>query len=250
MVWGQERTLVLLISETLRAGQIRGLAQHLDKCLKKLQVWKQALAKPGSGPRNPAGAEKTVRTLRQGQYMEKVLKISYNSSARGENRLQWSVDGEELERLHNEHFGKQVLMTDRHDWTTEEIILAYRGQSHVEEAFRQIKNPDHLAVRPQFHWTNQKVQVHTFVCLLAYLLARLVELEARKAGWRGCLDALLDGLANIRLAMILRPAGRQGGRPRCAWQLEEVEPEMRNIFDKLVPHRTPFMYTSKTGSDD
>jgi len=250
MVWGQERTLVLLISETLRAGQIRGLAQHLDKRLEKLQAWKQALAKPRSGTRSPASAEKTIRALLQGQYLEKVLKISYNPSARGENRLQWGVDEQELQRLHEEQFGKQILMTDRHDWTTAEIILAYRGQSHVEEAFRQLKDRDHLAVRPQFHWTDQKVQVHTFLCLLAYLLARLVELEARKAGWRGGLDALLEELANIRLAMVLRPAGPQGGRPRCAWQLEEAKPETRSIFEKLVPHRTPFMYTTETGVED
>ena len=250
MVWGQERTLVLLISETLRQGQIRGLAQHLDKRLKKLQAWKQALAKPKSGPRSPASADKTIRALRQGQYLEKILKINYNPHARAENRLQWSVDEQELARLHKEEFGKQILMTDRHDWPTEEIILAYRGQSHVEETFRQIKDPDHLAVRPQFHWTDQKVRVHTFLCLLAYLLARLVELEARKVGWRGGLDALLDELANIRLAMVLRSAGAQGGRPRCAWQLEEVAPETRNIFEKLVPHRPPFMYTTETGADD
>jgi len=249
-VWGQERTLVLLISETLRAGQIRGLAQQLEQRLKKLQAWKQALAKPGSGPRSPASAEKIIRALRQGQYLEQILKIDYNARARGQGRLQWSVDEEELRRLHEERFGKQVLMTDRHDWTDAEIILAYRGQSHVEEAFRQLKDPDHLAVRPQFHWTDQKVQVHTFLCLLAYLLARLVELEARQAGWRGGLDALLEELANIRLAMVLQPAGAQGGRPRCAWQLEDVEPETRNIFDKLVPHRAPFMYTTETGVED
>ncbi|MCX7049883.1 MAG: IS1634 family transposase [Candidatus Sumerlaeota bacterium] len=245
MVWGQERTLVLLISETLRAGQIRGLAQHLNQRVAKLQAWKEALAKPRSGARSPASAQKTIQALLKGQHIGKILKIRYRSRARGNKRLDWSVDEKEIQRLHEEQFGKQILMSDRHAWTTEEIIQAYRGQSHVEKTFRQIKDLDHLAVRPQFHWTDQKVRVHTFLCLLAYLLARLVELEARKAGWRDGLDALLNELADIRLAMVLRCAGPQGGRPRCEWQLEEADPEMRSIFGKLVPHAPPFMYTAE-----
>jgi transposase len=243
MIWGQERTLVLLISETLRVGQMRGLEQHLSKRLAKLEAWKQALAKPRSGPRDQASAEKIVQSLLKGQYIDKVLKIGYHGHEQGEKRLEWHVDEEALHWLHEEQFGKQILMTDRHDWTSEEIIQAYHGQSHVEEAFRQLKDPDHLTVRPQFHWTDQKVKVHTFLCLVAFLLARLVELEARKEGWREGLDALMDQLANIRLVMVLQAVGPKGGRPRCHWQLEEADAEIKNIFDKLVPHQAPFMYT-------
>jgi len=29
-------------------------------------------------------------------------------------------------------------------------LLAYRGQSHVEDAFRQLKDDEHMAVRPQY----------------------------------------------------------------------------------------------------
>jgi hypothetical protein len=29
-------------------------------------------------------------------------------------------------------FGERLLITDQHDWTTEEIILAYRGQSRAD----------------------------------------------------------------------------------------------------------------------
>jgi transposase len=246
-VWGRERTLVLLVSERLRQGQIRGLAQHLDQRLAQLRAWQQTLAKPGSGPRTAAHARKTIEALLQGQYIKRVLKIRYHARAHGAKRLEWTLDEDALRQLHEEHFGKQILMTDRHDWTTEEIVQAYRGQSHIEEAFRQIKDPEHLAVRPQYHWTDQKVRVHTFVCLLAYLLARLVEMEARRAGWNGGMDALLDDLGQVRLAMVLQAAGPEGGRPRCHWQLEEADSKTQDLFAKLVPHAPPFMYTPGAG---
>jgi transposase len=81
-------------------------------------------------------------------------------------------------------FGKRMLITDRHDWSDEEIVLAYRGQSQAEGTFRQLKDTEHLAVRPQYHWTDQKVHVHTFICLLGLLLARVIEYEARRLGYR------------------------------------------------------------------
>jgi len=75
-----------------------------------------------------------------------------------------------------------VLVTDRHDWSTAEIIRAYHGQSAVEALFAHLKDPVHLALRPQHHWTDQKLHVHVFTCVLGLLLASLLHLRARRAG--------------------------------------------------------------------
>ena len=83
-----------------------------------------------------------------------------------------------MEQLETEVFGTRLLSTDQHDGTTEAIILAYRGPSQAEAVFRQLKDVDHLAARPQYHWTDQKIRVHTFIGLLALLLCRLVERES------------------------------------------------------------------------
>lgn len=40
---------------------------------------------------------------------------------------------------------------------------AYYGQSMIEHAF---KNHYHIALRPQYHWTDQKIEVHFFICVL------------------------------------------------------------------------------------
>jgi hypothetical protein len=34
------------------------------------------------------------------------------------------------------------------------------------------------------------------------------------------------------------------GRPRCAWQLEEADPESLRFFKTLVPPKPPFVYTA------
>ena len=32
----------------------------------------------------------------------------------------------------------------------------------------QMKDTKHLTVRPLFHWTDQKIKIHLFTCVLAY----------------------------------------------------------------------------------
>jgi len=243
-IWGAERTVVLFISEQLRKGQIRGLEQHLTKRLKALAQWKEQLANPRSGPRSEEAAAKRIDELLNGQFLRKVLRVEYDPKHHGAERLQYWIDEDEQLHLYTEVFGKRIVVTDRHDWSTEDILLAYRGQSQIEAVFRQCKDGEHFAVRPQYHWTDHKIHVHAFICLLALLLARMVEREAREI--QSCprsLSALLETLANIRLAMVLRPSGKKGGRPRAEWQLEEADDHTARLFRALVPNRPPFVYT-------
>jgi transposase len=60
-----------------------------------------------------------------------------------------------------------VLITGHSQRTTARIVEAYRGQSRVEAAFRDLKDPSMLATRPQFHWTDQKLHVHALMCVTA-----------------------------------------------------------------------------------
>jgi transposase len=242
-IWGKPRTVLLFISETLRQGQIRGLIQHLKKATQALERWKTQLAKPRSGPRTPEAAKRQIQTRLSAQHLNRVLKVNYDPTQAGAARLHYEIDQAALERLANELYGKRFLITDRTDWSDEQILLAYRGQSEVEEAFRQLKDDEHMAVRPQYHWTDQKICVHTFCCLLALLLGRFIEFRARQLHYTPGLSGLLDLLATVRLAMVLRPAGNQGGRPRCEWTLEQTEPEALRLFRHLVPAQPPFVYT-------
>lgn len=242
-IWGAERTVVLFVSEKLRAGQIRGLQQHLSKRLKALAQWKEQLAKPRSGPRSPQSARKRIDELLSGQHIGKVLRIEFHHDRQGTDRLEYWVDEEARTRLETEIFGRRIVVTDRNDWSTEDILLAYRGQSDVEAVFRQLKDDEHLALRPQYHWTDQKIHVHAFICLLALLLARVVDREARALGRHEGLSGLLDLLSSVRLAMVLRPSGEKGGRPRAQWQLEVADDEVAELYRALVPNSSPFVYT-------
>jgi len=246
-IWDRERTAILFISEKLKEGQIRGLEQHLQKSLGKLNEWKEALKKKNSGARSKASSQKKIASLLQAQYLKDILHISYNSRKKGPERLSWSIDRVESLRIEEEVFGKRLLITNRHDWSTEEIIKGYHGQSDVEETFRQSKDYEHFAVRPQFHWTDQKIKVHVFICLLSLVLGRILELRACQLGRKESLSKLMDRLAKIRLALVVGSSDKKKKTSKAFWVLENSDKNLLDFFHSLVPQNAPFVYTRSFG---
>jgi transposase len=242
-VWGTERTVVLYLSETLRAGQRRGLDQALVRAQKALSAWKERLEKKRSGSRSSRTADRRIDRILSAQFLKQILTITYDGSKTGAHRLHWVINQDAYRHLCDDYFGKRILITNRETWSTEEIIAAYRGQSQVENTFKQVKDDEHFAIRPQFHWTDQKIHVHAFICLVALLLGRVIEQQARKLGRTQSLSRMMDELDTIRLAMILTPSGKRAGRPRCQWMLEQTETTTMALFTSLVPDSPPFVYT-------
>lgn len=227
-LWGQERTLVVLRSERLRQGQLRGLHQQLSKRLRALSALTAEVEAPRGGRGTRRGLERQVDEILRGQHMRRLLQVEITQRSDGRWRLAAAVDAEEYRRLTQERFGLRIVMTDRDELSTAEIILAYRGQSGAERAFRDMKDPEGCALRPQYHWTDQKLQVHAFCCVMAFLLLKLVERQARHAGLRArSLRTLLRRLAGIREVMVIEPGPR--GRPRVRRQLEDLDPPAERL---------------------
>ncbi len=140
-----------------------------------------------------------------------------------------AVNAAEYRRLTDEQFGLRVLMTDRAELSTAELITAYRGQSRAERSFRELKDSETCAIRPQYHCTDQKLQVHAFCCVVGYLLLKLLERRARQAGLPiRSPRALLRRLQAIREVTLIEPSPRRG-RPRVRRQLEELSPEAERL---------------------
>lgn len=52
-------------------------------------------------------------------------------------------------------------------FSAEEAVSVYKGLSRVEQAFRSLKSVD-LKIRPIYHWLEDRVRAHVFLCMLAY----------------------------------------------------------------------------------
>lgn len=231
MIWDEDRTVVVVVSERLRAGQLRGIKQHLASATQWLNELAATLQR-GKQRRDRAAIERDIeRRLMGRQFLSQVLRVQLNGQVRN-LRLSYEVDQVALEALARDWLGRLVLVTDRHDWSTAEIIRTYRGQSQVEAVFEHLKDPVHVMLRPQYHWTDQKLHVHVFTCVIAYMLGRLLLLKTQRAiGYARSMARLIDSLAEVRQAQVLRFAGKKG--LRVSVQLEEIDGETMKLARTL-----------------
>ena len=231
-IWGSERTVVVLISERLKAGQLRGVYQELDRKKARLRELQRSLANPKAKRRTREELETKVDALLKGQYMAGLIRYWLEDREEGRFTLRYRTSRKALDDL-EDRLGFRILMTDRHGWSTAEIIRAYYSQSAVEHAFRALKDPRHLAARPQFHWTDQKVRIHFFTCVLGYQLSALLRQTAmRQCGFAGTAGSLLEALSNIRLATLVEATGKSG-KPKATYQLEALEPQEKALVEAL-----------------
>jgi transposase len=227
MIAGSKREVVVVFSPKLHAGQLRGLHQTLAKSWREFEEM-------GSFVRtNAEAAKRKLEKLRKRQYLRSLFCYRIDREGTGPITVCTWSSWLEYQRLDQRYFGLRVLITDRAEWTTAQIIEAYRGQSKVEAAFRDLKDPRMLATRPQFHWTDHKLHVHAFVCVMAYLLVTLLHRRAQqKAAFDGGPRRLLAELAELRCCRLIDMTGRKG-RPRVRSQLEETGEELRALAETL-----------------
>jgi transposase len=125
--------------------------------------------------------------------------------------LAWRLDHDALRALTERWLGRTLLITDRSDLSARDVIGAYHTLSPIEETFRNMKNVHFLSFKPAWHWTDQKLKVHAFYCVLALTLSTIAHKVVTEAGIDLSLPALLKELSAIREVAIVYPSGRGGG---------------------------------------
>ena len=125
--------------------------QSLAKKEKSLKELQGALSNPRGKKRNKEELEEKIKGIALGQHLKNILRWKLIEVGEGKFYLDYQIDQEQLHET-EQRLGFRMIMTNRHEWTSEEIIAAYYGQSRVEHAFRNMKNPYHLALKPQYHF--------------------------------------------------------------------------------------------------
>jgi transposase len=237
-VFGQPRSIVVTFNQNLYDGQLQGLSAHLGKARRKLRDLQTQLqrrrdqkVKGGKAPTLDS-VRKQIHAICSAQFVEKILKTEVRQLGKG-LELSFRTDQAALDRLCRVQFGKTILFTDNAGWTEEQIVLAYRSQYHIEDAFKQMKNPHFLGWSPMFHWTDSKIQVHAFYCVLALLLTSLLQRELAQKGEPLSINRMLEELGGIRETLIVYPR-RQGQRqPSTLTCLTRMSPLQQRLFSLL-----------------
>jgi transposase len=237
-LFGQLRTIVVTFNQNLYDGQLQGLTAHLDKARQKLRDLQTQLQRRRDGEVKGGKAptldsvQKQIHSICSAQFVAKVLKAEVQQVRQG-LELTFHTDQAALDQFCRVQFGKTILFTDNADWADEEIVLAYRSQYHIEDAFKQMKDPHFLGWSPMFHWTDSKIQVHAFYCVLALLLTSLLQRELARNGEPLSINRMLEELGGIRETLVVYPR-RQGQRQApTATCLTRMTPLQQRLFSLL-----------------
>ena len=115
-----------------------------------------------------------------------------------------------------QRLGRTALVTNRMDWSAEQVVAGYAGQQAIERLFRGLKDGDWLGWDPMRHWTDRKIRIHAFDCMLGISLLHYLHKQAQ-AGWADLsLEQLLEELAEIKQLVLLYPPQGEKGPPRAA----------------------------------
>jgi len=230
VVFSKLRRLVVCHSEGLHQKQSRGFTQTLAKAHRQLSVVAERLAR-GKTHKSREKVEAEVASILAPRWVSRVLRTTLTGDSPKELRLAFHTDEEARAALEEEIFGKRILFSDKTiaQASTQAIVGDYRSQEVVEGDFRQMKDPSVVSFSPMHHFTEQKIRVHIFYCVLALMVAKLMTREADRAGMHLSVRALLESLAGIEETLLLYQGER--GRPRARRMLTEMDATQRRLYD-------------------
>jgi hypothetical protein len=209
--------------------------QTLAKAHARLAELQARLAR-GRTRRDRSAVEREITTILRPRWVAEVITATLTGDVPATLRLSWRTEQAARRRLEGRIFGKRVLFTNRDEWTTTEVVAAYRSQSEVEAGFRQLKDPHVVSFSPMHHWTDQKIRVHVFYCVLALAVAHLLRRQAQQAGLHLSVRELLAELAGIQETVLLYHEGGKG-RPRARRILTDRNPTQQALYDLFTLDR-------------
>jgi transposase len=238
-LWGAQCQAVVSYTESFFTEQLAAITRNLLKCQTQLHDREKALRRWREGRsrgRKPtvAGVKKSIAAVLSPQFMKDLFDVAVETE-RGLPRISYRVKHDALDELADHRLGRTLLVTSHRDWPARQVVQGYRSLAGIEEAFRHMKNPDFLHWQPAYHWTDQKLRVHAFYCVLALLLASLAWKVADEAGIDLSLPALLKDLCDIREVAIIYPQG-PGAHPKDHLTLSRLSPRQKKLAACLRIH--------------
>jgi transposase len=128
--------------------------------------------------------------------------------------------------------GTFVLEVSDDKMTAEAAALAYKGLLRVEQSFRTLKHG--VDVRPVYHRLDKRIRAHVSLCMLAYLLERVVEIETGLP-----FTQIKNSLMRVRAVELTFDQ-------QTVWETSTVPSELRALFGKLKLAAPPKILGAQT----
>jgi transposase len=199
-LYGQDRAVVVIIDPANEAKH----RFEFEIALQKKETALNTFQKTQLNVKKWRDPEKVARKLKAliGKSPWKEIITAYVSGDFDQVQVQITINSAETQK-YRETFGRTLIFTNQISWSVEDLIWAYREQYLIEHAFKAMKNPDIIAIRPIYVSSKQSIEGHIFICVLALFLMALLRYKLAKKRISLSYDQLQTQLKQIRLNKII-----------------------------------------------
>ncbi len=169
-LWDQERTVVVTHNPKTARKKRYTLDQKLESVRLTLLEYRRAYREKQPHWRNPeAIRERYLRECERLHIGAQYYRLDFTEGDSCE--MSFRKDPYQVGKS-EALFGRNVIVTDNHDWTTEEIVTHSLDRYRIEKQFRASKSAAHVDVSPFYHWTDGKIRCHLLCCVIALVALR------------------------------------------------------------------------------
>jgi len=198
-IYGPNDRLLVVYNPRLKAWQEENLKSKLEKKVDAIHEWFKDRLNIKKW-RDPDAVEKKIRSILKSKKHLALVKYTVSGTF---GKVKYSIEINEQEfNTHLDTLGKSFFLSNHPDMAPLDIVWLYRQQFTVERAFKYIKSPHLLSVRPMYHWTDESIRGHLFICVLGLLLLTLLTRKVQKKFKQMSIWNIIEFLSEIELAVI------------------------------------------------
>jgi len=198
-IYGPNERLLVVYNPRLKAWQEENLKSKLEKKVDAIHEWFKDRLNIKKW-RDPDAVEKKIRSILKSKKHLALVKYSVSGIF---GKVKYSIEINEQEfNAHLDTLGKSFFLSNHPDMAPLDIVWLYRQQFTVERAFKYIKSPHLLSVRPMYHWTDESIRGHLFICVLGLLLLTLLTRKVQQKFKQMSIWNIIEFLSEIELAII------------------------------------------------
>jgi transposase len=225
--WGKERTVVVTYNPLTASKKRYRFDRKLLKVQEELFAMRSKVLREEPHWRKPGPVRERYESLCESLYLPDNLydlELYYQD---GRLRMSFRKNYYQVNK-YLRRFGKNIIITSHHGWTTDEIVCASLDRCKVEDSFRQSKSGPYGSIRPMWHWTDGKIRCHLLCCIIALTYLQLLELWLGRAGLSFTADRIMDHMRELHSSLCWNGDSRKPQRI-----IEDPGPEQAEILAAL-----------------
>ena len=177
-LWGKERTVVVTHNPATARKKGYTLEQKLESVRKALLEFRTNYREARPQWRDPEAVQQRYGRLCDHLHIgSQFYRLEFGDLRRAPE-MSFRKDDYQVQKAITLH-GRNIIVTDNHDWSTGEIVQLSLDRYVVEKQFRASKSC--LNTNPFYHWTDSKIRCQILTCVIALTVLRLFEIELERA---------------------------------------------------------------------